>query len=93
MRESLDEDISVICVYDANKKQLKPYKINWHGHEYLLGPVDFYHTTRRGAVTIHHFSMADTNQTTYFKISLESKNLQWKLEEHMTADEANVSYA
>lgn len=92
MRESLDEDISVICVYDATKKSVKPYKINWHGREYLLGPIDFHHVTTRGVVATHHFSMSDVERTTYFKIAVESENLHWKLEEYMTADQAEVHY-
>ena len=92
MRESLNEDISVICIYDAAKKRVTPYRINWHGREYLLGPVDFHHTTTRGLVTTHHFSVSDVEHTTYFKIGVESKNLHWKLEEYMTADQAEVHY-
>ena len=92
MRESLDEDISVVTVYNADTKTIKPYKINWHGREYLLGPVDFHHTTKRGLTTIHHFSVADVDQTTYFKIAVESTNLHWKLEEYMSADQMEVTY-
>ena len=92
MRESLDEDVSVVIYYDATKKQIIPYKINWHGREYLLGPVDFHHKTHSGRELIHHFSLADAEQTTYFKIALNTASLHWKLEEYMTADESAVHY-
>lgn len=93
MRESLDEDISVVIYYDCQNKNIVPYKINWHGREYLLGKVDFHHTTRQGTTLIHHFSLADAAETTYFKIALDTTNLHWKLEEYMTADESRVNYA
>ncbi len=92
MRESLNEPVSVVMYYDAAHSRVKPYKINWNGREYLLGPVDFHHKTRDGRVVIHHFSLADIDQTTYFKLALNTEDLHWTLEEYMSGDQMEVHY-
>lgn len=92
MRESLNEPVSVVFYYDANQNKLKPHLINWHGRDYKLGPIDFYHKTKHGRKVIHHFSMSDVDESTYFKIALDSENLNWKLEEYMYGGETFVKY-
>ena len=92
MRESLDEDISVILSYDSNNRHIQPYRLNWNGRDYLLGKVDFHHKTRDGKNLIHHFSLADVDGTVYFKIALDTSNLHWKLEEYMYGNEGSPHY-
>lgn len=92
MRESLDEDISVVFYYDAEKRHIQPYQITWHGRDYRLGKVDFHHRTKQGTTLVHHFSMADINNTTYFKIALDTSSLHWALEEYMDAGDMAVHY-
>lgn len=93
MRESLDEPVSVVFYYDAKKRHLKPHLLKWNNKEYALGPIDFHHITRKGAVTVHHFSMSDVDESAYFKIALDTSNLHWSIEEYMFGGETAVHYA
>ena len=93
MRESLDEPVSVLFYYDAKKHQLKPHALKWNGKDYYLGPIDFHHITRKGMVTIHHFSISDVDQSAYFKVALDTSNLHWSIEEYMFGGETAVHYA
>ena len=54
---------------------------------------DFHHVTKKGAVTIHHFSISDVDETAYFKIALDTSNLHWSNEEYMYGSESAVHYA
>lgn len=92
MRESLEEPVSVVFYYDASTRHIQPYRLNWHGRDYQLGKVDFHHTTKKGVDLIHHFSIADVNNTAYFKISLDTRSLHWQLEEYMYAGEDRPHY-
>jgi hypothetical protein len=92
MRESLNESVSVICSYNGSTKQFTLHQLGWASDTFKLGKVDFYHKTKNGLVTIHHYSVADVDGRAYFKLAFDSLNLQWVLEEYMTAGEA-VAYA
>ena len=92
MREGLNEPVSVIFYYDAVKRHVQPYRLNWQGSEYLLGKVDFWHKTRRGDTLVHHFSIGDLAKTAYFKLALDANTLHWTIEEYMTADQMEVTY-
>ena len=93
MRESLDEPVSVLFYYDAKKNQLKPHALKWNGRDFRLGPIDFHHITKKGARTIHHFSMTDVDESAYFKIALDTSDLRWSIEEYMYGGDASVHYA
>jgi len=91
MREGLDEDVSVLSGYSKMGK-FRPLVVTWNGIDYRLGKVDFYHKTKSGTTTLHHFSVADKAQTIYFKLLLNTENLQWTLEEYMTGNKDSVVY-
>lgn len=93
MRESLNEPVSVVFYYDSATNHIQPYRLTWNSRDYLLGKVDFHHKTRDGLVLTHHFSLADVEQTTYFKIALDTNTLHWKLEEYMYGNQNTVNYA
>ncbi len=92
MRESLNEPVSVICSFNASTQQFSIYSITWSNETYKLGKPDFYHKTKNGLVTIHHFSVADTEGRMYFKLAFDATSLHWTLEEYMLASEARVHY-
>jgi len=92
MRESLNEDISVICTYNATLKRFAPLQVGWANDTYRLGKVDFYHKTKSGTKVLHHFSVADENASIYFKLCFDADTLHWTLEEYMPASEARVHY-
>lgn len=92
MRESLNEDISVVFYYEALKRHIQPHRLSWNGRDFNLGKVDFHHKTRDGKNLIHHFSLADVDNTVYFKIALDTNSLHWKLEEYMYGSDSSVHY-
>lgn len=91
MREGLNEPVSVLSGYSKTGK-FRPLIITWNGVDYRLGKVDFYHKTKSGATTLHHYSVSDKNQTIYFKLLLNAGNLQWTLQEYMMGSTDNVRY-
>jgi hypothetical protein len=93
MRPGLHEPVSVLSIYSKNLGIFKPAILSWNGRDYRLGKVDFYHKTKKGAVTLHHFSLTDKEETTYFKLVFDASSLKWELDEYQIAGETQVHYA
>ena len=93
MRPGLNEPVSVLSIYSKKLHIFKPAILNWNNIDYRLGKVDFYHKTKKGAVTLHHFSLTDKDESTYFKLVFNATNLNWTLEEYMMAGENNAHYS
>lgn len=93
MRPGLHEPVSVLSVYSKTHKVFKPAILTWGGVDYRLGKIDFYHKTKKGVVTLHHFSMADKDTSIYVKLVFDSSNLHWTLEEYQLAGETQAHYA
>jgi len=92
MREGLNEPVSVLTGYNDKTKIFRPLILTWKGIDYRLGKVDFYTKTKKGATTLHHFSLCDKSETTYFKLLFNANNLNWTLQEYMMADSSTVQY-
>jgi len=92
MRNSLNEPISVLSIYSKEKKIFKPAILTWGGRDYRLGKVDFYHKTKQGVTTLHHFSLSDKAETVYLKLLFDANNLQWTLEEYMFAENSEPTH-
>lgn len=93
MREGLNEAVSVLSGYSEKDKKFKPLIVTWGGKDYRLGKVDFYHKTKQGLVTFHHYSLSDKEESVYFKLMLDGVSLQWTLMEYMMAGETRAHYA
>jgi hypothetical protein len=93
MREGLHEPVSVLSGYSNKTKMFRPLIVTWSGIDYRLGKIDFYHKTKKGAVTLHHFSLSDTDETAYFKLLFNASNLHWTLEEYQLAGVSQMHYA
>jgi len=92
MREGLHLPVSVLSGYSQVDKLFKPLILTWGGIDYSLGKVDFYHKTKQGLVTLHHFSLASKDEAVYFKLLLDGTSLNWTLEEYMMAGDSNANY-
>ncbi len=92
MRESLNEPVSVIASYNARSRHFQPHRLSWNNRDYILGKIDFYHSTRRGDKIIHHFYLSDNLGQVYFKLAFDASNLHWSIEEYMTAGEMVAQY-
>lgn len=92
MRPGLHEAVDVLSIYSKNKKIFKPALLTWNKVDYRLGKIDFYHKTKKGATTLHHFSMADKDETLYVKLTFNSASLNWTLDEYQFAGNSELSY-
>ena len=93
MRPGIHEPVSVLSGYSQKHKVFKPLIVTWKGIDYRLGDIDFYHKTKAGLVTLHHFALSDKDEGVYFKLTLDGTTLNWTLEEYMMAGAHEAHYA
>lgn len=79
MQEIIKEKVSVITVYDRMKGTVLPKKVRWQGKDYVIEKLGYYHRYREGRNMIHIFSVVSKEM--FFRLRLDSENLQWTLEE------------
>lgn len=92
MRPGLHQPVSVLSGYSQKHKAFKPLILTWNNIDYSLGKVDFYHKTKSGLVTQHHFSLASKDEAVYFKLLFDGTTLNWTLEEYQMAGDTSVNY-
>jgi hypothetical protein len=80
MREKINDEVSVIMSYSAQRKQALPYLISWQNKEYYVGKIGYHHTVREGQTLHHIFELVDKEQTLWFRLNLDTNNLHWILE-------------
>jgi hypothetical protein len=79
MFETINEKVSVITVYDREKKIVMPVKIRWQGRNYKIIKTNYYHRYRAGRDMLHVFHVTDGSID--FRLKFDSQNLIWTLEE------------
>ncbi|EKE13936.1 MAG: hypothetical protein ACD_12C00743G0001 [uncultured bacterium] len=77
MYEIINEPIKVLVSFSG--LQVKPQVLIWRGKKYVIEKVNLVAKDREGEALIYHFSVSD--KANYFKISFNTKNLSWQLEE------------
>ncbi len=92
MRPGLHLPVSVLSGYSQKHKTFKPLILTWNNIDYSLGKIDFYHKTKQGLITLHHFSLASKDEAVYFKLLFDGSSLDWTLEEYQMAGDASVNY-
>jgi len=80
MRQSINEEVSVVMYYSAKKKKFVPFRLKWQNKDYDLGPVDYYHSRMEGEERQHIFELCDIDTTLWFRLRLDSSNLHFVLE-------------
>lgn len=80
MRETINEEVSVIMVYSARNRTALPHLISWQNREYKVGKIGYHHKKFEGRVLNHIFELTDTDQTLWFRLVLSTDNLHWNLE-------------
>jgi len=79
MTETNNENISVVTVYNRDKRTTLPWRLKWHGRVYTITKLGFHHTVRVGRVLHHIFSVATSSM--FFRLNLDTETLSWTLEE------------
>jgi hypothetical protein len=79
MRETVQEKVSVITVFDSGTNEVIPKRLKWQGRLHTITQVGLHHTYRTGRTLIHVFSVTDG--TMFFRLELNTENLHWSLTE------------
>ena len=79
MISHMNEEISVITIYDADTRSNKPVVMKWRGKKYKIEKVAFYHPVRIGRV-LHHVYSVSAGAMDY-RLDLNSENQNWLLTE------------
>ncbi len=80
MRETINEEVSVVLYYSAQKRRAVPWLIRWHNREYRAGKLGYYHKVKQGETLHHIFELVDKDNTLWFRLRLDTSNLHWTLE-------------
>jgi hypothetical protein len=79
MQEKINEKVSVIMLYDRNKGTVAPVRLKWQGRFYDIEKTGYHHILKKGNTLIHIFAVS--TKTLFFRLSLDTSNLHWTLEE------------
>ena len=79
MHEGIHEKVSVIAIYDGDKRQTIPYALKWRGQIHKIVKVGYHHTQRSGRTLQHIFSVVSS--TLAFRLNFDTDTLSWTLEE------------
>jgi len=79
MIQKIKTPVSVSLIFDHYRCLVAPQTISWLGRRYKIDQVGLHHTTRVGRTLYHIFSVAASGL--FFRISLNTDNLHWILEE------------
>jgi hypothetical protein len=79
MIETINEKVSVISIYDAQKHTSLPYLVKWQGKKYRIVKIGYHHRQRQGRIMKHIYSVSST--TLFFRLNFDSENLSWTLEQ------------
>lgn len=79
MIQKIDTPVSVTLRFDHKRRVSYPLEIVWEGRDYRITKVGFHHTFREGRILYHIFSVSTS--TLFFRLSLNTENLFWKVEE------------
>lgn len=80
MREKINEEVSVVMYYSAQKRSALPYKIIWQSREYMVGKIGYHHKVYDGKVAHHIYELVDGEETMWFRLNFNTDNLHWVLE-------------
>lgn len=80
MRETIQQEVSVVCYYSKKHARFTPHLLHWQNKDYRLGAVDYYHSYLEGRERQHIFELVDREQTLWFRLRFDSSNLHWTLE-------------
>jgi hypothetical protein len=79
MIQKISAPISVALVYDHKKREVKPIKVLWENHPYLIKHIGLHHTYRHGRTLFHVFSVE--SESLFFRLVLNTDSLGWMIEE------------
>lgn len=79
MNVPINEHVSVITVFNAETRTVRPARLKWRGRAYTILNVGYYHRTRVGRTIVHHYTAVATGITFFLEYNAET--LHWTLRE------------
>ncbi len=79
MIQKISELVSVQVIFDHKLHKVRPQQILWKNRPYPVTEVGLRHCVRDGKRLLHIFSLVC--QSTFFRLSFDTENLTWTLEE------------
>jgi len=79
MNLKVDVPVFVIFVSNPVGAKIYPISIHWDGRDYKVTKIGLHHNFRVGRTLYHIFSVVSGD--TFFRLSLNTDNLLWRLEE------------
>ena len=79
MNEKINEKISVVTVFDREKRIVLPKKIKWQGRVYTIDKIGYHPKVKQGKKLLHIFSVS--NNSLAFRLELDTETLFWTLQE------------
>jgi len=80
MLEKINEEVSVVMYYSAQRKIALPHLIRWKNQDYSVSQIGYHHTVQEGKVLHHIFELTNTEANIWFRLNLNTANLHWRLE-------------
>lgn len=80
MRQTINEEVSVVMYYSAKQRMAQPHIISWQNREYPVGTIGYHHTVKEGRTLHHIYELIDKDQSLWFRLKLNTDNLHWTLE-------------
>ena len=79
MHETINEEVSVIALYDRKNRATKPLRVKWQGKVYEITKIGYHHPYRDGRVKMHVYNVA--TETLAMRLELNTETLHWVLKE------------
>lgn len=79
MNLKLNEKVSVLTLFNKETNHVRPYIVKWKNRKYTIQQVGLHHTVYLGTILYHIFSVTDGQ--IFLRLSLNTSNLHWTLEE------------
>ncbi len=76
---TIHEPISVVTVFNHEKRTAVPRKFLWKNREYMVTKIGYHHAVREGRTLFHIFHVTDG--VSDFRLIMNTESLQWILEE------------
>ena len=79
MQQTINEQISVVFIYNSQLGNMKPTGLRWNGRLYKITQWGYHHKIKQGTTLNHIFSVASENLA--FRLRLDTDTLTWYLDE------------
>ena len=77
MQPTTPQSRQTIALCEARYRTIRPFKVRWHGRDYLVADVSEYRTVLQNGVLQHVFSVNGGND--FFELKFTDEEVGWFL--------------